>query len=56
MNVATSYLDPSLKGFVFVKDTVERRDSTEQTADIVKENAMSVACTQQKNLRIVMLR
>ena len=43
LHVATSYLDPSLKGFVFVKDTVKRHNLTEQAGDILKENAISIA-------------
>ena len=43
LHVAASYLDPSLKGFSFVKDTGERRNLSEQAADIVKKNAMVAA-------------
>ena len=43
LHVATSYLDPSLKGFSFVRDAEERRSLSEQAASIVKENAMAIA-------------
>ena len=38
-----SYLDPSLKGFSFVKDAVEWCNLSEQAADGVKHHAMEVA-------------
>ena len=37
LHVAASYLDPSLKGFLFVKDTGEQCNLSEQAADIVKK-------------------
>ena len=40
LHVGASYLDPSLKGFSFVRDTEERRSLSEQAAAIVEENAM----------------
>ena len=43
LHFAASYLDPSLKRYLFVKDTGERRNLSEQVADIVKENVMIVA-------------
>ena len=41
LHIAASYLDPSLKGFSFAKDTGEWQNLTEQEADIVKKNAMT---------------
>jgi len=41
LHVAASYLDPSLKGFSFVRDTEEQRSLSEQAAAIVEENAMT---------------
>ena len=41
LHIAASYLDPSLKGFLFVKDTGEQHNLSEQAADIVKKNAMT---------------
>ena len=43
LHVATSYLDPSLKGFSFVRDAEERHSLSEQAACIIKQNAMAVA-------------
>ena len=43
LHVAASYIDPSLKGFTFVKDTVERRNLLDQAADVIKQNAMTAA-------------
>ena len=43
LHIAASYLDPSLKGFSFVKDTDQRCNLSEQVANIVKENVMIAA-------------
>ena len=43
LHIVASYLDPSLKGFSFVKDTREQHNLSEQAADIIKENAMIAA-------------
>ena len=43
LHVAASYLDSSLKGFSFVKDTGKRRNLSEQATDIVKQNDMTAA-------------
>ena len=39
LHVAASYLDPSLKGFSFVRDAEERCSLSEQAAVIAEENA-----------------
>ena len=43
LHIAASCLDPSLKGFSFVKDTGERHNLPEHAADIVKKNTMVAA-------------
>ena len=43
LHLAASYLDPSLKGLSFIKDTGEQHNLSEQAADIVKQNAMTAA-------------
>ena len=60
LHIAASYLDPSLKGFSFAKDTGEWQNLTEQEADIVKKNAITAVkfhvYPTKVYLRIVMLR
>ena len=41
IHVATSYLDPSLKSFSFIKDVKERKGLLAQAEEAVRENAMS---------------
>jgi len=43
LHVASSYLDPSLKGFSFVRDAGERRNLSKQAEELVRHNAMIVA-------------
>jgi len=43
LHVPDSYLDPSLKGFTFLRDAKERRSLLEQAVSIVKENTMPIA-------------